>query len=805
MSEEQLPLRGVALPLSRKLTISVDWKNFATEAAEAVASFFIKSSADAGVSGFSALVKAFNSVAVAQTPSEKAWSLTALSFAWAVGNLTDKANLDPEQFKRIIINCYEIAKQEVDNGEYYLPDSFVNYPNTIPIYKVMLDFVVKCALESQVNMKDTELVFRHKMDISFNRAVFEIWSRSPAEYKSILEYFNSPGAKSVELDLNWKAYRARLVHSFDVIPVFGQENDANSLASLYIPLRATWIEEEDSHILRVADGIDIRSSSKIDLLDNLLSTWVESSGDNDALRLVGGGPGSGKSTTLKALARKYAQREDWRPLFIPLQHIGIDSDLRESINQHFTQKTDGAFTQPPLARPAIENGPPLLLIFDGLDELVAPKETANDVINTFAARLSSLIAALKGDGSRQIRVVISGRMPAFQAAGKFLAPPKIGRLEVFGYLPINNPELVGQNSLWSIDQRSEWWSKYSTANSLSSTMPPALEAESLAGITHEPLLCYLLVLAGYATKDWEKAADNPNRIYAALMKNIYDRGWGDGVPKRHGPGRTMSLADFLLLMETIGHAAWLGGDTRVATEDSFVSTSKITRAETAWKLFIDDNGSDVTNLAMNFYLKAAEGYYRGFEFTHKSFGEYLTARSLIAVAESIHDLAERRVELAMIEWAKATSTGQMTSEILTFMRNEVRLRCSESADSIGKIKDLKDAFVVIAKESIDNGFPIENAASWRSQEIRHNNCEISTWSILNSSALSIAEFLSKKDAIIDVGWKSSFDLRNIIMKLSATANMNIFSSCLSYIKAEKAFLYGIPFFSGDFRAIIYFT
>src|SRR3954454_9755467 len=80
--------------------------------------------------------------------------------------------------------------------------------------------------------------------------------------------------------------------------------------------------------------------------------------------------------------------------------------------------------------------------------------------------------------------------------------------------------------------------------------------QPVKGVTHEPLLCYLLVLSGFAAENWEQAAENPNRIYKSLVDSIWQRGWGEGDAKRQGAGRTLSKADFNTLMQTIALAAW---------------------------------------------------------------------------------------------------------------------------------------------------------------------------------------------------------------------------------------------------------
>lgn len=361
--------------------------------------------------------------------------------------------------------------------------------------------------------------------------------------------------------------------------VFGQEDSKVSLAQLYVPLRGYF--RKPGYDGQYLDESDLPRHHDVRILDETFDDWVTNGAESDWIRLVGGGPGSGKSTTLRRLARAFADRPDYRPLFIPLQYIDFEADLRDAINRHFTQETDSAFTQPPLSRTAAEDGPPLILIFDGLDELTAPNEAAREVVGTFANRLNSLVASLKGGTQRVVRVVVSGRMPAFQAAKRFLTPPAAGSLETYGFLPVHTNE-VDPDPLWLVDQRPGWWRQYADAIGEQTEVPEALKSGRLQSITHEPLLCYLLALSGYATSHWEEAAENRNRIYQALMNSIYERGWGEGAIKRRGPGSSLTKTDFNLLMETIAVAAWLGGDTRVASQAMFEAAVSIMRAEQAW-------------------------------------------------------------------------------------------------------------------------------------------------------------------------------------------------------------------------------
>ena len=86
-----------------------------------------------------------------------------------------------------------------------------------------------------------------------------------------------------------------------------------------------------------------------------------------------------------------------------------------------------------------------------------------------------------------------------------------------------------------------------------------------------------------------------------------------------------------------------------------------------------DNGADITNLAINFYLKRSDIDSRGFEFTHKSFGDYLAARAIIRVAFDIGNFAEKRVDAALKEWFDITGSGRLSHEVLDYIEREFKL------------------------------------------------------------------------------------------------------------------------------------
>lgn len=796
MNPDNMQLPDLGIELTSDTRLRIDWQQVSDGIAQTVSDVIFKAWADGGASAVTSAVKALNSSRLEHTPGNRAYNLILLSFGWAIGQVVNQYNVERPYVSECLRTAIGFAHEEIKkNGNGIGPD-FLKNPLSSDLYQYLKREMVRLLMLVLTQRSYKSSVLDAKIDIAFVRALYDVWADSPANYSELSSILQSPFADAGEAVLGWQSYRKSLICDFEVKPVFGQELEGITLSQLYVPIRAFWalkneLEGRLSH--NHAGGAD----TKVVMLDEEIDSWLENDSESDWLRLVGGGPGSGKSTSLKSLAARYAKRDDWRPLFIPLQHIGIDGDLRAKINAYFVDRSGGSFKQAPLSRSSVESGSPLLLIFDGLDELSAPNESANDTVQTFTGKLTSLYNALVGDSQANIKIVVSGRLPSFQAAKRFLPIKEDGAVEIYGYSPASS---ASQHDLWGIDQRPIWWSQYAAAKGIDTqVVPEALTATVLEGISHEPLLCYLLALSNYTGDNWKEAADNTNLIYKALIKSVYERGWGDGPQKRLGPGKSMTFPEFDKLMQTFGLAAWLGGDARVASESSFKATLSVTRGQNSWDSFQRDNGSDMNNLAMNFYLKSSELSHRGFEFTHKSFGEYLAAKAIVEFAFSIYDLADRSLDGALQEWFKATKTGVVGYEILRHVKNEIRLFPERE---IEKLRKVKKSFEKIASVLNAEGFISTGQTNYRSSEFSHNNAELSAWCILHGLVWRINEIVDTPE-YINIEWSGQYDLGRLIER---RASYDVFSMAasdyFSYVNGRSQSIvavsgYTIDFFGAD--------
>lgn len=775
---------------------ATDWRSFVAKMGDVAAQGFLTALGGDGISGgISALFDALAAIGKTEkSPGRQGWELFCLSFAWAFDSLRQDF-CEPDLARQAAKAALERARTRLTEAQYEITTDFLNYPSSLPLYREIRDAFVDRRAEFRPQGTESADSLKARFDSAFNRAIHAVWSQQPDRFAALAQALHAPGLEASASEQQWQAYRQQLIHEFTVKPVFGQEQTRVSLSQLYVPLRATWREKAKGRDERYQEHIPERTPRHLLRLDDMLDNWADAGSSKDWLRLIGGGPGSGKSTTLKALAARLAGRDDIRPIYVPLQHMNLNQSLRDAVNSWLTQTVESAFRQPPLERQAVENGPRLVLIFDGLDELSRPGEGAAQVVNLFANRLNALHSEL---GSHMLALVAS-RTVGFQEAIKYLAAQPEQAFEVTGLCPLGDSrDVIGDEAIKTQDQRPDWWHGYATATGQPAATPEAMTHESLENLTAEPLLCYLLALSGYVTGDWRKAAENHNRIYEKLIGEVWRRGWGDGG--RLGPGRALTQEDFVRLMESVALAAWHGGDTRTADETRFAEACDILGTTDLWAEFKDINGPDMGNLALNFYLKTCDHDRRGFEFTHKSFGDYLTARALFAVAVDLAPRIAKYKKFVAAEWLRAIGNGKMTDEIVDFIRAEASLAGTLTCHNV------QSGFEMLASYALAEGLPAHNDAKyWREAEARQNSAEWAVWAMMNAAAritgtLSNIKFQDSDslDTLLSRAGLAGY-LFNTCMSHAEIKNQDMYSKLLSLANLSRCILENTALFYCQIR------
>jgi hypothetical protein len=750
------------LRLTNEIGLKVDWLELTRNLYKCISGGFkayvgdIKSGADAVF----ALIDAARAVKQDIPVGSKALELLVLCFAWSFDSIRASGHLQEDEAKNAAKRAISSLKARVDAGDIKIPYDFFDQPQAAEPYRILRDEFIESRGSYRPTKNENEAKLRARFDSSFRSAVWEVWASRVGAFEELARILSSPAAKSADVERQWQAYRESLVHEFEVVPVFGQEATSVALGQLYVPLRCFWRESDapESSAFRYGNE-EIRRDQIIHARDLQaeLDDWLESDNVHDWLRLIGGGPGSGKSTSAKAFAAQLARRPEVRPLYVPLQRLADAGSLRERINNYFRNRSGCSFQIGPLDRQYVEYGPRLALIFDGLDEIARPGESADDVARDMIDWIRDLHTELTGETSVRHCVVITGRMPSFQAARRGVGSMGKEALEVLSFRPVieNGQEseisifgpmvkVEGNSKLTHADQRPDWWDAYRIALDRPPKPPHSLSDERLEGLTAEPLLCYLLALSGYLEKNSKLAADNRNRVYEQLLHDVWERAWGGG---RAGPGNDLSKEEFDKLFEAMALAAWHGGDARVATEERFEKAIKLLNVEKEFAAFKNQSGENLSNLAVNFYLKRPDIQSRGFEFTHKSFGEYLIARALIRSAVSVGKLSWDRIDIAMGDWLGIVADGYLSFELLEFLIDEARLLdhtiASETLRALERMMDYV----------IENGLPAHElrCESWREAETRHRNSETLLMSLLHSMSNAVS-YKDEKAARIKIDW-----------------------------------------------------
>ena len=142
-----------------------------------------------------------------------------------------------------------------------------------------------------------------------------------------------------------------------------------------------------------------------------------------------------------------------------------------------------------------------------------------------------------------------------------------------------------------------------------------------------------------------------------------------------------------------------------------------------------------------FYFTPAELEGAGYEFLHKSFGEYLTAQGIFDAfirwgAPAISDEDEFTVDMFLEKWLALTSAAPITREVIEFLNDEVRL-LAQTSHSPGF--ERARAWTSIAASLLDStikvGFPAHRQAeTWRSAERAQRNAEEALLAVLSCSA-----------------------------------------------------------------------
>lgn len=534
------------------------------------------------------------------------------------------------------------------------------------------------------------------------------WRKNYNYYEVLSASLITPFNAASKRENEWSLYSKWIIKQID-LPVF---SETFSLRQIYIPLRAYYKVKDNTKKQHDHFDEDVRSAAVyqkivVDLREELLQ-WVEKGGKDDAIRIIRGGPGYGKSCFLKMFGAELANRNK-RVIFIPLHRFEIKDDLTVAVQTFLNYDRFLNFD------PFEEDR--LILLFDGLDELSMQGALLADIANQFIREVEKKVNNYNHQRLR-IQVLISGRdVIVQQNENEFRKDGQI--LSVLPYY-LNSFEKVGltdPKALLKEDQRHLWWKKYGTLKHKGyDELPGNLRSEELNEITAQPLLNYLVALSYERGTIVFSKETNLNEIYNDLLEAVFTRGYSESKVFR--ALKAISLSDFTRILEEIAIAAWHdnGRTTTVADIEQHFKDSGIQKMVDE---FIKYAEKGVVSLLVAFYFRQAGQNANGnrtFEFTHKSFGEYLTARRIVKkifqIEKKLHeneaDYEEGwSINKSLTEWIKLFGPKGIDDDLVKFIRNEISIAFRHDPEII---KRAQQAIIKLINHVLQEGMPLEEIA-----------------------------------------------------------------------------------------------
>lgn len=643
-----------------------------------------------------------------------AWLLVQRSLLQAMVELTreSKASLNTTNpALKLLCDQLDYALQTSDLS---LTPDFFNRPKQLPIVDQVKEpyrlWLCSNGLGPEQAVSLTERLPRY-----FVFALNEQWRAHPADYAPLQTSLSGPFETVTERELAWQRYGAWLQREVDK-PMFAE---AFGLRQVYIPLRAYYeckIEtSKPDDLYYSATRQDETTLRYVVDLQTVILDWLDRAEKDDAIRIICGGPGCGKSSFGRMLAAYLAETEKLTVLFIPLHQFDPSGDLIDAFHNFLRTDLDNILPPNPLEKGNAEQQ--LLLIFDGLDELAMQGKVAAQVAQDFVREVQKKLLAFNRTEAR-VFALISGRDLAIQAIKTEFQ--KIGQvLHVLSYFQTEeerkkynySKKEEREQKLLQKDQRQIWWRTYGHLKGLGYVgMPAVLNQGKLTEITAQPLLNYLVALSYDRNEVDFSAESNLNIIYNDLLNQVYQRDW-EGY--KHLTLGNIEKKDFIRILEEIAIACW-HGDGRTATIKRIADRCANNTLKRVLEIFEGGANEGVTRLLTAFYFRQSgiQGSEATFEFTHKSFAEYLIARRIVLELNLIQEQFARRCENidagwdekeCLKRWITLCGTVELDKYILTFLRAEIALQ------DIPKILSCQKALCEIFAFGLRHGMPIEYA------------------------------------------------------------------------------------------------
>ncbi len=269
---------------------------------------------------------------------ELAWLLIARSLTQAI---TEMLTSDQDLFgsnvdEAAIASVAAKIENKINESEIAIDNDFFEAPHHLALLDdleiVLIEWFQQLGLD-EAKAKSTYERLKGQFSFSLDKE----WVSNASQYISIIDQLNTPFTKATVKQRNIRQYRSWLQQQVNE----RMFDEAFGLKQIYVPLRAYYLkpEEQDQKIVDqdLIEPLDIVTHKNVNKivcdLESEIQEWLKEDNEHDTLRVISGGPGSGKSSFTKILAANLSAQSNIPILFIPLHHFHLSDYLLEAIKK----------------------------------------------------------------------------------------------------------------------------------------------------------------------------------------------------------------------------------------------------------------------------------------------------------------------------------------------------------------------------------------------------------------------------------------------------------------------------------------
>ncbi|MCE2029004.1 pentapeptide repeat-containing protein [Sessilibacter corallicola] len=715
-----------------------------------------------------------------------AWLLVFRALVLSINNLSVeyKDDFDKDIDDKQQDDFSKTLSDKLEKLKFYLPYNFFSNPEDLSLFNDLQPAFTNWLTNLGMSQDKANEFFR-RLKSSFSFSLGRTWAANSKDYECIQTALSGPFAEAEALALGWMQYKGWLTAETQQ-SIF---DEPITLEHIYVPLRAFYyLDKPKSSIDEDENPQETTKTPTAQVVDleSELTDWVKEFNRNNAIKVISGGPGSGKSSATKMFAVTVARSmPDIPVLFIQINKLkGYDYnaviDFTSKLN-YFPRGFNPLDTRVSKGR--------LLLILDGLDELSRRGDTAAAAATAFVDDVINNVENAN-DHSCRWQVLITGRDIAVQSTSRnfkrlaqtlYLLPFIVNK-----YHDKFNDEKIqfeDPNNLLRVDQRDLWWSKYGTGiGQQYEGIPNNFKTDSLLEITREPLL-NLLVALTYKPNDFNLENITINKIYDKLFHKVFERDWySEGT---HHGARHLEEDQYRHVLEEIALVAWHSGDARTAKESQIEKRCKTEGITNYLKIYVESAKKDISQLLTAFYFSRSHENILGedtFEFTHKTFGEYLIAKRLVRELKLLNKLkVDGKNEKELLKrWAEITGPVAIDIFILEFINGRF------TQDSVEENKNLQDTISHLLSAASQHDLPMElfenlsfkdmlkqSGNALKMLFVVHHACSLSTKTISSTNFREETNFIKQV-----INRKNDVTSERLI--LSSMAYLSLCNQDLSY-------------------------